>query len=93
MRVRNKMLEIEKDEYIRELENMIQQLNSKIVLRNSIWQRFINEFINNKNREIEELIRDPVLTLPSGVQIRFNALSDEQLKYLESLVKKDNLKY
>lgn len=87
------MLEIEKDEYIRELENMIQQLNSKIVLRDSIWQRFINEFINNKNREIEGLIRDPVLTLPSGVQIRFSALSDEQLKYLESLVKKDNLKY
>lgn len=81
----SKMSRKEKDNLIVELQNKIHSLQSQLLIRKSVDERYINGLIRGKYDEIMKLIDDPVLTLPSGTQMQFSSLSSEQLEYLESL--------
>ena len=84
----SKMSKKEKDNLIIELQNKIHSLQSQLLIRKSVDERYINGLIQSKYDETMKLIHNPVLTLPSGTQIQFSSLSSEQLEYLESLAEK-----
>ncbi len=75
----------EKSEKIIELEDEIRVLKIRLSVIESVYKRYINGLIESKGRMEGELLANPILTLPSGNQIQFNSLSEQQLQYLESL--------
>ena len=85
-----KMSKKEKDEVIKQLQNGIYRLQTELIIRKSVDNRYIDGLLQNKYNEITRLMNNPILTLPSGAQISFNSLSPEQLAYLEELSQKSN---
>lgn len=81
----SKMSKKEKDNLIIELQNKIHSLESELLVRKSVYDRYTNGLIKSKYEEMIRLLNNPILTLPSGKKIQFNELSSEQLEYLESL--------
>lgn len=84
----SKMSKKEKDNLIMELQNKIHSLQSQLLIRKSVDERYINGLIQSRYAEAMKLIHNPILTLPSGTQIEFSSLTSEQLEYLESLSEK-----
>ncbi len=80
-----KMSSRQKSEKIIELENEIISLKRELLIRRSVYDRCISGLINDKDRFTNELLRDPIITLPSGTQIKFSSLNDSQLEYLENI--------
>ena len=70
----SKMSKKEKDNLIIELQNKIHSLQSQLLIRKSVDERYINGLIQSKYDETMNLIHNPVLTLPSGTQIQFSSL-------------------
>ena len=87
----SKMSKKERDNLIIELQNKIHSLQSQLLIRKSVDERYINGLIQSKYDETMNLIHNPVVTLPSGTQIQFSSLSSEQLEYLESLAVKQKI--
>lgn len=75
----------EKDDLIKELQEENARLTIELQTRKNVDGKYITALTNNKYDEIMKLLYNPILTLPSGKQIEFSSLSDEQLEYLESL--------
>ena len=80
-----KMSSRQKSEKIIELEDEIISLKRELLIRRSVYDRYINGLINDKARLTNELLRDPIITLPSGTQVKLSSLNDSQLEYLESI--------
>mgnify|MGYP004680033995 FL=1 len=80
-----KMSSRQKSEKIVELEDEIISLKRELLIRRSVYDRCISGLINDKTRLTNELLRDPIITLPSGTQVKFSSLNDSQLEYLENI--------
>lgn len=76
---------------ISDLEDNLHELQSKLLIRESVNNRYIKGLIDSKYNQAMQLLHDPIITLPSGKQICFSSLSDEQLDYLEQLASKKHL--
>ena len=86
-----KMSKEEKNELIKDLQDKIRRLQTEIIIGKSVNDRYIRSLIDGKYNQIQKILDDPILTLPSGKKIQFSSLSDEQLEYLESLSSKKSL--
>ena len=86
-----KMSKKSKDELIKDLQNKIRRLQTEIIIRKSVNDRYIRSLIDGKYNQIQKILDDPILTLPSGEKIQFSSLTAEQLEYLESLSSKKSL--
>ena len=80
-----KMSSRQKSEKIIALEDEIISLKRELLIRRNVYERYISGLINDKDRLTNELLRDPIITLPSGTQVKFSSLNDRQLEYLESI--------
>ena len=60
-------------------------MKRELLIRRSVYDRCISGLINDKTRLTNELLRDPIITLPSGTQVKFSSLNDSQLEYLENI--------
>ena len=83
-----KMSSKQKNERIRELEDENHKLKTELIIRKSVDERYISGLIQSKEKQMYDLLNNPILTLPSGKQICFNALTEEQLYFLEQLAEK-----
>jgi len=83
-----KMSSKQKNERIRELEDENHKLKTELIIRKSVDERYISGLIQSKEKQMYDLLNNPILTLPSGKQICFNALTQEQLYFLEQLAEK-----
>lgn len=86
-----KMSSKQKNERIRELEDENHKLKTELIIRKSVDERYISGLIQSKEKQMYDLLNNPILTLPSGKQICFNALTEEQLYFLEELVEKEEI--
>lgn len=80
-----KMSSRQKSEKIIALEDEIISLKRELLIRRNVYERYISGLINDKDRLTNELLRDPIITLPSGTQVKFSSLNDRQLEYLENI--------
>lgn len=71
----------QKDELIKIIQTKLRLLNLRLMKSEELYKRQIE----NLYYQIEKLIYDPTLILPSGNIISYSSLTPEQLKYLEEL--------
>lgn len=83
-----KMSSKQKSERIRELEDENHRLKTELMIRKGVDERYISGLIQSKQKQMNELLNNPILTLPSGKQISFNSLTAEQLDFLEHITER-----
>ena len=76
------------DKFIIRVEDENHKLKTELIIRKSVDERYISGLIQSKETQLYDLLNNPILTLPSGKQICFNALTEEQLYFLEQLAEK-----
>lgn len=75
-------------EIILELRQENLHLKGQLMLTKGLYEKYSNELISRYSQREEALLKNPILTLPSGDQLQLSALNEEQLSYLEFLASK-----
>lgn len=73
---------------ILELHQENLRLKGQLTLTKALYEKYSSELISRYSQREEVLLKNPILTLPSGDQLQLSALNEEQLSYLESLASK-----
>lgn len=81
----------EKEQLIIDLQDKIYRLQCEIVIRKRVNDQITSGLIDSKYQQVTQLLHNPLLTLPSGKQVYFSSLNDDQIQYLESLASEKHL--